>query len=47
MNGGTLFDYLNVVGTLKIKETVDFLRDIIVAIAYLHERSIAHRDIKP
>lgn len=29
MNGGTLFDYLNIVKTLKIKETVEFLKDII------------------
>lgn len=47
MNGGTLFEYLNKVGFLGIKDTVDLLRDIILAIAYLHERSIAHRDIKP
>jgi serine/threonine protein kinase len=47
MNGGTLFDLLNKVGILGIKETVDFLRDVILAVGYLHERSIAHRDIKP
>jgi serine/threonine protein kinase len=47
MNGGTLFDYLNIVGTMKIKETVEFLKDIIEALSYMHERSIAHRDIKP
>lgn len=47
MNGGTLFDLLNRVGILGIKEAVDFLRDIILAVGYLHERSIAHRDIKP
>lgn len=47
MNGGTLFDHLNKVGFLNIKETVEFLRDIIMAVGYLHERSIAHRDIKP
>jgi len=36
MNGGTLFDYLNVVGTLKIRETVEFLKDVIEAITYMH-----------
>lgn len=47
MNGGTLFDYLNEVTSLPIKETVEYLRDIIEAIVYMHEKSIAHRDIKP
>jgi serine/threonine protein kinase len=29
MNGGTMFEYLNSVGSLKIKEVVVFLRDVI------------------
>jgi serine/threonine protein kinase len=36
MNGGTLFDYLNIVGKLKIKEAVEFLKDIIEALVYMH-----------
>lgn len=36
LNGGTLFDLLNRVGILSIKETVDFLRDVIMAVEYLH-----------
>ena len=47
MNGGTLFDYLNIVGTLKIKEAVEFLKDVVEALIYMHEKSIAHRDLKP
>jgi thiamine kinase-like enzyme len=47
MNGGTLFDYLNLVGTLNIKEAIEFLRDVLEGLTYMHERSIAHRDIKP
>jgi serine/threonine protein kinase len=47
MNGGTLFDYLNEVNYLSAREAVEYLRDIIEALAYMHEKSIAHRDIKP
>jgi aurora kinase len=36
LNGGTLFDLLNRVGILSIKETVDFLKDVIMAVEYLH-----------
>ena len=36
LNGGTLFDLLNRLGILSIKETVDFLRDVIMAVEYLH-----------
>lgn len=36
LNGGTLFDLLNRVGLLCIKETVDFLKDVIMAVEYLH-----------
>ena len=36
LNGGTLFDLLNRVGFLSIKETVDFLRDVIMAVEYMH-----------
>lgn len=47
LNGGTLFDYLNEVNCLPIKTAVEYLRDIIEALSYMHDKSIAHRDIKP
>lgn len=36
INGGTLFDYQNKVGTLSVREAVDFLRDVVEALMYLH-----------
>lgn len=47
LNGGTLFDYLNEVSYLPVKTAVEYLQNIIEALAYMHEKSIAHRDIKP
>ena len=47
MNGGTLFEYMNKIRKISLKEAVSFLVDIIDAVTYLHQRSIVHRDIKP
>lgn len=47
LNGGTLFEYMNQVGTLSMKEAVGFLREVIEALDYVHEKGICHRDIKP
>jgi aurora kinase, other len=47
LSGGTLFDYLNELGCLPLKDALSFLREIIGALDYLHQQSIIHRDLKP
>ena len=46
-NGGTLFDYLNEVPYLDVHVAALYLKDVIEALGYMHDKSIAHRDIKP
>jgi serine/threonine protein kinase len=44
---GTLMDMLNKFGKLKEKVAAKILRDIILAIEFLHSKNIIHRDLKP
>ena len=46
LTGGELFDYLAANGPLPEEMTKYLIYDIFHAIAYLHEHSIIHRDIK-
>ncbi|EAX98036.1 CAMK family protein kinase [Trichomonas vaginalis G3] len=43
---GDLVKYLNEKGVIDLNTTLSIMRDIFDAIAYLHARNIAHRDIK-
>lgn len=36
IEGGTLFDYLNEVGSIPLKITLKLLRDVIRAVTYMH-----------
>lgn len=47
MEGGTLFDYMNVKEVLPEPEAVVFLREIGQALKEIHDKDIAHRDLKP
>lgn len=47
MNGGTIFNRLKKAGRLQVKECVDYLKDIVQGVEYLHDLHIVHRDLKP
>lgn len=47
MSSGTLFHVLKKNRKLTEEEASRKLRDTAKAIAYMHEKGIAHRDIKP
>jgi serine/threonine protein kinase len=46
-NQGTLMDMLNKYGKLKEKVAAKIMRDIILAVEFLHAKNIIHRDLKP
>jgi eukaryotic-like serine/threonine-protein kinase len=47
VEGDTLKDYLQKVGTLPADEALRLAREVTEALAYAHARGIIHRDIKP
>jgi serine/threonine-protein kinase HSL1 (negative regulator of Swe1 kinase) len=47
IEGGELFDYLIKRGKLREQEAINYFRQIINGISYLHQFNICHRDLKP
>ena len=45
--GGELFDYIVDRDRLCEAESRSFFRQIVAAVAYIHEKGYAHRDLKP
>merc|ERR1712168_718331 len=47
VSGGELFDYIVAREKLTEKQSQNFFRQILSAVAYMHSKDLAHRDLKP
>ena len=47
IDGITLKDYIDRIGTLSWKEAVYYIKQILRALSHAHEKQVIHRDIKP
>ena len=45
--GGELFSYLRAVGHFDSSTALFYASEIILALEYMHERSLIYRDLKP
>ena len=47
VTGGELFDRIVQKGSYSEKDASDLIRQILEAVAYMHEQGVVHRDLKP
>ena len=47
IDGITLKDYIDRIGTLSWKEAVYYIKQVLRALSHAHEKQVIHRDIKP
>ena len=46
MSGGELFEQIKMKGSFSERDARDVLRQLLLGVEYLHEKGIAHRDLK-
>ena len=47
VTGGELYDYIIKKKRLSERESANVIKQILLALNYMHQQNIAHRDIKP
>ena len=47
LNGGELFDRIQQMTCFTEKQAAEYMKQLLSAVVYLHERHIVHRDLKP
>ena len=47
MTGGELFDRIVEKGSYTEKDAADLIRQVLLAVDYMHEQGVVHRDLKP
>lgn len=45
--GGRLFDHVVIMDNLNEQMAIRYIKELLLALSYLHKNSIAHLDVKP
>ena len=47
LHGGELFDRIQQMQSFTEKQAAEYMKQLLSAVVYLHEKNIVHRDLKP